>query len=191
MGVEEACVHHPLYLVTRILPGVPPCLPDFEKFLDSLRSRTGPQSCLCRPPCASRPAWGGYAFPTPATKIFQWFPPGFQILDFSWLVAGMFMAPVASVPPPCARNRAWGGVRPLQTLGPKLRQGFPPWGQMFCIFTWACCLQHPARLHPTSWRMHPWVSIVRGRWGRGATSGTTDGSSCPGRVIPVRLPEAA
>ena len=109
MGVEEACVHHPLYLVTRILPGVPPCLPDFENFLDSLRSQTGPQSCLCRPPVPVGLRGGVMPFRPLQLKFSSGSPLVSKFWIFSWLVAGMFMAPVASVPPPCARNRAWGG----------------------------------------------------------------------------------
>ena len=33
VGVEEACVHPPLYLATKISLGVPPYLLNFQKFL--------------------------------------------------------------------------------------------------------------------------------------------------------------
>ena len=50
MGVDEACVHPPQYLATKISLGVPTYFPNFEIFLGPLQSLLGRQSPPCRPP---------------------------------------------------------------------------------------------------------------------------------------------
>ena len=92
----------------------------------------------------------------------------------------------------CVKYFPDGGLSPW-SLRPKIRQGFPPWGQNLRTLVLVCCMNHHVWLRPTSWRIHPWMGAVWWGWGRGASFRTTGirSSSCTTLGIPARLPEAA
>ena len=129
----------------------------------------------------------------PAAKFLPGVPPGFQIVKNFWSRCGSVQDPSQFPAPTPVLVSVSGVVRPLQTLWAKTRQGFPPWGQNFYILDWARCINHPARLRPTSWGIHPWVGAVWWGWGRLTSFRNTgvQSSSCNVRGIPARLPEAA
>ena len=100
-GVDEACVHPPQYLATKISLGVTPYFPNVENFMGPLRSLLCPQSPPCCPPCACRHVWGGvWPFRSLRPECCQGFPPSCQIQKYFWARCCCFQDPSCLPAPP-------------------------------------------------------------------------------------------
>ena len=134
VGAVEACVYRPLYLATKLLPGVPPICQKFQIFWACCPLCKIPNLLPAPPPVPVgvhvgvrpiRPLW---------PKFCQGFPPSFQNANFSrdhclsYRISRHFPAL-----PPVLVN-VCGGVRPLQTLRTRLCKGFPRGAEMFETF---------------------------------------------------------
>ena len=124
VGVEDACVHPPQYLATKLSPGVPPYFPNFENFHGPLQPPLRLQSPLFLQACVEGL---GLFFPL-RLKFCDGFPPISLNVKNSWPVAASAGTPVPSLPslaPPVPVG-VRGGVRHLRLLRTVFLPGVPP-----------------------------------------------------------------
>ena len=183
------------HLATKILPGVPPYFPNFEDFLGPLQPPLGLQLLPCPPPSVPIDVRGGVrTLRTLRPKFCKGLPPIFKNNKTFLACCCLCRDPSHFPSPSLVPVGVHGGVRSLQPLRPKFCQGFPPSCRINIFLIWARCrLHYPARLHPKSAGIHPWVRTVQWGWGRRTPFGTTGvgTTSCTTGGIPARLTKAA
>ena len=114
--VDEACIHPPQYLVTKILPEVPHYFPNFGNFLGPVAASTRNAIAYLPPPPPVPVGMRGEVRPFRPLrpKFHQGFPPIFQNVKNYWPIAASSGTPVASLTPlPPVPVGVHGGVRPL------------------------------------------------------------------------------